>query len=266
MANKEFQAKSAKEPVIVVDHLTSGYGENIVLKDVNLKVFPGEILVVIGESGCGKSTLMKNMIGLNQPFSGTVVINDIDIYTGDEIEQRKLHRQIGVAFQVGALFSSMNLGENVALPLQQYTDLPEAEINRLVKMKLGMVNLAGYENHFTQELSGGMQKRAGLARAMALDPMVLFFDEPSAGLDPVTAAELDILIKSINAGMEITFVVITHELQSIFNIAHRVVMLDKEAQGVIAEGDPRDLQEHADNPRVHNFFNREPARKKERKV
>ena len=125
----------------------------------------------------------------------------------------------------------MNLGENVALPLQQYTDLREAEINHIVKMKLGMVNLAGYENHFTGRLSGGMQKRAGLARAMALDPMVLFFDEPSAGLDPVTAAELDILIKSINAGMEITFVVITHELQSIFNIAHRVVMLDKEAQG-----------------------------------
>jgi len=262
----ENHSSNEEKPIIVVDHLTSGYGKNIILKDVNLQVFPGEILVVLGESGCGKSTLMKNMIGINPPISGQVTINDINVYTEDDNEREKLHREIGVAFQAGALFGSMTLGENIALPLQQYTDLPEDEINRIVKMKLIMVNLAGYENHFPSELSGGMQKRAGLARAMALDPMVLFFDEPSAGLDPVTAAELDILIKSINTGMNITMVVITHELQSIFAIAHRIIMIDKEAQGIIAEGEPRDLKEHAEDPRVYNFFNRRPAKSKERKV
>lgn len=266
MANGKRPSPQGKQPIIVVDKLTAGYGENIVLKDVSLEVFPGEILVILGESGCGKSTLMKQMIGIYQPFAGQVLIGGIDINTEDVAEQGKLRRQIGVAFQAGALFGSMTLGENVALPLQEYTGLPEAEIDRIVKMKLGMVNLGGYENHLPEELSGGMQKRAGLARAMALDPKVLFFDEPSAGLDPVTAAELDILIKSINAGMGITMVVVTHELESIFTIAHRVVMLDKEARGLIAAGDPRELQEHSEDPRVHNFFNRLPAKVKERKL
>jgi phospholipid/cholesterol/gamma-HCH transport system ATP-binding protein len=266
LENEPTPVRQGKKPVIVVDRLTAGYGENIILEDVSLEVFPGEILVILGGSGCGKSTLMKQMIGIYQPFSGTVLINGIDVNAADETAKVKLHRQIGVAFQAGALFGSMTLGENVALPLQEYTDLPEEEIDRIVKMKLGMVNLGGYENHLPEELSGGMQKRAGLARAMALDPRVLFFDEPSAGLDPVTAVEIDILIKSINAGMGITMVVVTHELQSIFNIAHRVLMLDKEARGLIAEGDPRELQEHSEDPRVHNFFNRLPSRSKERKI
>lgn len=266
MANEKTPASKGKNPVIVVERLTAGYGENIILADVSLEVFAGEILVILGESGCGKSTLMKQMIGIYQPYSGKVLINGIDINTEDETEQGKLRRQIGVAFQAGALFGSMTLGENVALPLQEYTGLPEEEINRIVKMKLGMVNLGGYENHLPEELSGGMQKRAGLDRAMALDPRVLFFDEPSAGLDPVTAAELDILIKSINAGMGITMVVVTHELQSIFTIAHRVIMLDKEARGLIAAGDPRELQEHSEDPRVYNFFNRLPSRLKERNL
>jgi phospholipid/cholesterol/gamma-HCH transport system ATP-binding protein len=255
-----------KKAIIVVENLTAGYGENIILKDINLEVFAGEIFIILGGSGCGKSTLMKQMIGIHRPISGRVLINGIDIHTEDETEQGKLRRQIGVAFQAGALFGSMTLGENVALPLQEYTDLPEEEIDRIVKMKLGMVNLGGYENHPPGELSGGMQKRAGLARAMALDPQVLFFDEPSAGLDPVTAAEIDILIKGINAGMGITMVVVTHELQSILNIAHRVIMLDKEARGIIAEGDPRELQKHSEDPRVHNFFNRLPERLKEREI
>jgi phospholipid/cholesterol/gamma-HCH transport system ATP-binding protein len=266
LANEKAPSSQGKKSVIVVDSLTAGYGENIILEDLSLEVFPGEILVILGESGCGKSTLMKQMIGIYQPLSGQILINGIDVNTEDETERGRLRRQIGVAFQAGALFGSMTLGENVALPLQEYTGLPEGEINRIVKMKLGMVNLGGYENHLPEELSGGMQRRAGLARAMALDPMVLFFDEPSAGLDPVTAAELDILIKSINAGMGITMVVITHELESIFNIAHRVLMLDKDARGLIAGGDPRELQEHSRDPRVHNFFNRLPSRLKERKI
>jgi phospholipid/cholesterol/gamma-HCH transport system ATP-binding protein len=166
---------------------------------------------------------------------------------------------LGVLFQSGALFGSMTLEENVALPLQEYTALDSAAIELIVRMKLGLVNLAGYENHLPSELSGGMKKRAGLARAMALDPTVLFFDEPSAGLDPITSVELDNLIKSINAGMGTTMVIVTHELESIFNIAHRVLMLDKGAKGIIAEGDPRELKDHSTDPRVVNFFNRRPA-------
>lgn len=245
-----------KEPVIVVENLTARFGSNTVFQNVSFQVHPGEIFVILGGSGCGKSTLLKHLIGLYETSSGKVVVNGVDIRTADERQLRKVRRQLGVSFQSSALFGSMTLAENVALPLQEYTDLPREVVERIVKMKLGMVNLAGYDNHLPSEISGGMKKRAGLARAMALDPMVLFFDEPSAGLDPVTSAELDSLIKSINAGMGTTMVVVTHELQSIFNIAHRVIMLDKNAKGIIAEGDPHWLKDHATDPRVVNFFNR----------
>jgi phospholipid/cholesterol/gamma-HCH transport system ATP-binding protein len=170
-----------------------------------------------------------------------------------------MRRGIGVLFQSGALFGSMTLGQNIALPLEEYTNLEQAAIDLIVRMKLGLVNLLGFEDYLPEELSGGMKKRAGLARAMALDPDLLFFDEPSAGLDPITAVELDTLIKSLNAGLGATMMVVTHELQSIFNIAHRVIMLDKSTRGIIAEGDPRDLKEHSTDPRVVNFFNRRPA-------
>lgn len=247
---------SDKTPIIIVENLTAHFGSNIIFQNVSFEVYKGEVFVILGESGCGKSTLMKYMIGLYETETGKVIMNGIDITKADEKELRKVRLDIGVAFQSGGLFSSMTLGENVALPLQEYTDLSPEAIDLVVKMKLGMVQLAGYENHLPAELSGGMKKRAGLARAMALDPTVLFFDEPSAGLDPVTSAGLDSLIKTINTGMGTTMVIVTHELHSIFNIADRIIMLDKAAKGIIAEGDPKWLKDHTTDPRVRDFFNR----------
>jgi phospholipid/cholesterol/gamma-HCH transport system ATP-binding protein len=252
-------AHSASAPVVVVDQLTARFGDNTIFERVSFQVNQGEILVILGGSGCGKSTLLKHMIGLHQPAEGKVLLNGIDIDTDDHRILRQVRMNLGVLFQSGALFGSMTLAENVSLPIYEYTDLDPDTIELIVRMKLGLVHLAGYENYLPSELSGGMQKRAGLARAMALDPMVLFFDEPSAGLDPITSVELDNLIKSINAGMGTTMVIVTHELESIFNIAHRVIMLDKDAKGVIAEGNPRELKEHSTDPRVVNFFNRRPA-------
>jgi phospholipid/cholesterol/gamma-HCH transport system ATP-binding protein len=251
----------AQTPIIEVDHLTARFGDDTIFENVSFQVFRGEILVVLGGSGCGKSTLLKHMIGLYQPYAGSIRINGVDVNAGHEAELRRLRMDFGVLFQAGALFGSMTLAENVALPLQEYTRLRPATIDLIVKMKLSLVDLAGYENHLPEEISGGMKKRAGLARAMALDPTVLFFDEPSAGLDPITSVELDNLIKEINAGLGTTMVIVTHELESIFNIAHRVVMLDKSAKGIIAEGDPRDLKEHSPDPRVTSFFNRLPLGK-----
>jgi len=245
-------------PVIVVDQLTARFGDNTIFDRVSFKVNRGEVLVILGGSGCGKSTMLKHMIGLYKPATGRVLVNGVNINTDNEGILRQVRTDFGVLFQSGALFGSMTLAENVALPIQEYTDLDAATIELIVRMKLGLVGLAGYENHLPSEISGGMQKRAGLARAMALDPTILFFDEPSAGLDPITSVELDNLIKSINAGMGTTMVIVTHELESIFSIAHRVIMLDKAARGIIAEGDPRELKEHSADPRVLNFFNRRP--------
>ena len=247
------------EAIISVEGLTVRYGDNIILDNVSLKVRRGEILVVAGGSGCGKSTLLKHMIGLQRPSHGKVIINGTDITTADYDMVEKIRKGIGVLFQSSALFGSMSIAENVSLPLETFTDLSPDTIELIVRMKLGMVGLEGYENHYPAELSGGMQKRAGIARAMAMDPDVLLFDEPSAGLDPVTAAGLDILIKRINQGMGTTLVIVTHELASIFAVAQRIIMLDRSKKGIIAEGDPRELQEKSTDHLVRGFFNRQPA-------
>ena len=246
-----------KIPIIVVKDLAARFGENVVFEGVSFQVYKGEVLVIVGASGCGKSTLLKIMIGLQKPYAGQVLYQGMDITCAKEKELNQNRQNVGVLFQSGALLGSMTIKENIELPLQEYTDLDPAAINTIIKMKLGMVNLAGYENYHPSELSGGMKKRAGIARAMALDPRVLFFDELSAGLDPVTAAELDDLILKTEEALGTTMVIVTHELESIYKIAHRVLMLDKEAKGIIAEGKPLELKEQATDPRVKSFFLRQ---------
>jgi phospholipid/cholesterol/gamma-HCH transport system ATP-binding protein len=245
-----------KHKIIQVRGLTVGYGTDIILKNISFDVLEGEIFIVLGGSGCGKSTLLKHLIGLISPLSGQILIDGKDISNCDETTFKKILRKIGVLYQSSALFGSMTIAENVSLPIEEYTDLPQKSVDTLVKMKLNMVNLNGYENHLPSEISGGMRKRAGLARAMALNPKILFFDEPSAGLDPVTSVELDNLIIHLNKSLGTTMVIVTHELQSIFNVAHRVIMLDKKTKGIIAEGSPMHLKDHSENPFVRNFFNR----------
>ena len=242
--------------IIQVKELVAGYGEEIILERISFDVFEREIFVVLGGSGCGKSTLLKHLIGLIHPISGRVIIDGDDISNCDETEYQKILRKIGVLYQSAALFGSMTLAENVALPIKEYTDLPGKSVDTLVRMKLNLVNLNGYENYLPSELSGGMKKRAGLARAMALNPKILFFDEPSAGLDPVTSVELDNLIIHLNKSLGTTMVIVTHELPSIFTVAQRVIMLDKRARGIIAEGDPEYLRDHSRNAFVRQFFNR----------
>jgi phospholipid/cholesterol/gamma-HCH transport system ATP-binding protein len=245
-----------REPVIIVENISMGFDDNMILQDVSLEVFKGEIFVIVGGSGCGKTTLLKNMIGLYRPTAGRVLVEGMDINSDDEDVLNGLRKRMGVLFQSGALIGSMSLAENVALPLSEQLQLSPDLIDMIVKVKLDMVNLTGYENHMPAALSGGMKKRAGLARAMVMDPTILFFDEPSSGLDPVTAAELDNTIKGINEGMGTTMVIVSHDLASIMNIAHRVIMLDKVDKGIIAEGVPEQLKKNSDDPRVINFFNR----------
>jgi len=245
-----------RQPVIEVRDLVAKYGDDVIIDSVSFDVYEGEIFVILGGSGSGKSTLLKHLIGLIRPHSGRIVVGGDDISACDETTYRKMLKKIGVLYQSGALMGSMTLAENVALPVKEYTDLPEDSVNTLVKMKLSLVDLNGYENHLPSEISGGMKKRAGLARAMAMNPRILFFDEPSAGLDPVTSVELDNLIIHLNKSLGTTMVIVTHELQSIFTVAQRVIMLDKRTRGIIAEGDPAYLRDHSRNSFVRQFFNR----------
>ena len=242
-------------PIIKVDNLVGGYGDTVILDDVSFEVFEGEIFVILGGSGCGKSTLLKHLIGLIRPLSGEVALDGDMLREDDDEAFKRILRKIGVLYQGSALLGSMSIGENIALPIREYTDLPEESIDRIVKMKLKLVDLEGYEKYLPSEVSGGMKKRAALARAMALNPKILFFYEPSAGLDPVTSAGLDGLIINLNRILGTTMVVVTHELSSIFTIAHRVIMLDKQTKGIIAEGDPKYLRDHSLNKFVKEFFN-----------
>ena len=246
----------ARDPVIV-EHLRSGFGTHIVHDDVSFAVKPGEIFVILGGSGSGKSVLMRHLIGLQEPRAGRVLIDGVDIHHTHGDARTMVLRKIGVMFQLGALFGSMSLLENVRLPLETHTHLPPEAIRLIARMKLAMVGLSDFEDYKPAQISGGMIKRAAIARAMALDPRIVFLDEPSAGLDPITSAGLDRLILSLRDSLGMTFIVVTHELESILSIADRAIMLDKESKGIIATGKPEALRAHSDNPRVRQFFNRE---------
>ncbi|WP_028491931.1 ABC transporter ATP-binding protein [Thioalkalivibrio sp. ALE19] len=247
-------AQSDTDPVIRVEGLTMGFDDFVLMRDLNFEVRRGEIFVILGGSGSGKSTLLKHMIGLYTPQAGRIWIGDADIAHADGERFEAILRGMGVMYQMGALFGSMTLLENVRLPLEVHTALPRPAMDAVARAKLQLVGLGAFADFMPSEISGGMQKRAAIARAMALDPSVLFLDEPSAGLDPITSRELDRLIRRLARSLGMTIVIVSHELASIFAIADRVIMLDKETRGIVADGDPRRLREESTHPWVRRFL------------
>jgi phospholipid/cholesterol/gamma-HCH transport system ATP-binding protein len=244
---------------IEIRDLTMAYGSFVVMRDLSAKIKRGEIFIIMGGSGCGKSTLLRHMIGLKEPAQGDVFYDGVPFWTSDEqVRQEKL-RSFGVLFQSGALWSSMTLAENIGLVLGEFTGFPAAEIRKIARLKLALVGLKGFEDYYPAEISGGMCKRAGLARALALDPDVLFFDEPSAGLDPISSRNLDELILQLRDSLGATFVVVTHELASIFTIADNSVFLDPNTRTMRAQGNPRDLLKNSTDPAVREFLTRGDA-------
>ncbi len=248
------------DKIIEVRDLTVGYDNITVMENLNFSVKRGEVFAILGGSGCGKSTILKHMIGLYKPIKGDITINGISIVEAAENEKLELTKQFGVLYQSGALFSSLTLEENIALPLGEFTDLPKKIITSLAKVKLSQVGLEGFENYSPFEISGGMRKRAGLARAMALDPDILFFDEPSAGLDPISSAELDKLILDLKDTTGSTMVIVTHELDSIFTVADRVIILDKKSKSIVADGKPKEIRNNTKDPWIKDFLTRSSLR------
>ncbi len=243
-------------PHITVSHLTMAYGSFVLMRDLDFTINHGDVFIIMGGSGSGKSTLLRHLIGLNEPARGEIFYGDENFTRADPAKRQEMVRRTGVLFQSGALWSSMTLAENVGLPLGEYTDLGLEELREVAWLKLALVGLKGFEDYYPSEISGGMQKRAGLARAMALDPEILFFDEPSAGLDPISSRLLDDLILELRDSLGATVVVVTHELASIFTIGNNSVFLDAETRTMIASGDPKELLTHPPNPTVHRFLNR----------
>ena len=243
-------------PHIEVRHLTTAYGDRIIMRDMNFTVARGSVTAIVGGSGCGKSTLLRHMVGLVEPREGEVLYDGESFTRADPARRNEMLRRFGVTYQQGALWSGMTLIENVSLPLEQYTKLPPKEVLRVAEMKLALVGLTGFEEYYPADISGGMKKRAGLARALALDPEVLFFDEPSAGLDPVSSRRLDELILRVCDSTGATVIIVTHELASIYAIAGQAVFLDSEKRTITAIGDPRQLRDNPPNENVRRFFSR----------
>ena len=241
---------------ITVSHLTMAYGDFVLMRDLDFTINRGDVFIIMGGSGCGKSTLLRHLIGLNEAAKGEIFYGNENFTTVDSAKRQEILRGAGVLFQSGALWSSMTLAENVGLPLGEYTTLHPADIREIASLKLALVGLKGFEDYYPSEISGGMQKRAGLARAIALDPHILFFDEPSAGLDPISSRLLDDLILELRDSLGATVVVVTHELASIFTIGNNSVFLDAETRTMTASGDPKELLAHPPNPTVHRFLTR----------
>jgi phospholipid/cholesterol/gamma-HCH transport system ATP-binding protein len=249
-------SQAASEAHIIVRDLTMAYGSFVLMRDLNFVVRKGDIFVIMGGSGCGKSTLLRHLIGLKEAAKGEIIYGDTNFTRAEPEERERLLRRFGILYQKGALWSSMTLSENVGLPLGEFTGLTQEQIRKIAALKLALVGLKGFENFYPNEISGGMQKRAGLARAMALDPEILFFDEPSAGLDPISSRLLDDLILQLRDSLGATIVIVTHELASIFAIANNSVFLDTETRTQIATGDPKDLLAHSEDHRIRKFLTR----------
>ena len=256
LGKEEPESLSQSGPHIEIRDLTMAYGDNVIQRDLNFAVERGDIFIIMGGSGCGKSTLLRHLIGLQIPAQGHIFYEGKSFWEMRPEERESCMRRFGVLYQSGALWSSMTLAENVALILEQYTDLRPADIRDIASLKLSLVGLGGIENYYPSEISGGMKKRAGLARAMALDPQILYFDEPSAGLDPISARFLDDLILELRDSLGATIIVVTHELASIFAIGNNSVFLDGERKTVVASGDPKELLAHCQDPTVHAFLTR----------